>query len=129
MDRSFLYENFFKMLELSFFSKLDWGSDIAYIAKSTSKKIGTFFCYMKFILMEFWFIFVNLLYYLAWNTVVMCGLARLAATWICLFNSKNGCLELLVLKLVSKNIPYTPKYLYMILCHSFFRFWTLTRQI
>ena len=53
MDRSFLFENFFKMLELSFFSKLDWGSDIAYIAESTSKKIGTIFCYMKFLLMEF----------------------------------------------------------------------------
>ena len=41
MDGSVLEEkSSFKMLGLTFFSKLDWGSYIISIAKSTSKKIG-----------------------------------------------------------------------------------------
>ena len=38
----------FKMLGLTFFSKLDWGSYIIAIAKSASKKIGALICSMKF---------------------------------------------------------------------------------
>ena len=40
MDRSVLEEKSFKMLGLTFSSKLDWGSYIISIAKTVSKKIG-----------------------------------------------------------------------------------------
>ena len=42
----------FKMLELTFSSKLDWGSYIISIAKSASKKIGALICSMKFLSLE-----------------------------------------------------------------------------
>ena len=48
MDGSVLEEkSFFKMLGLTFSSKLDWGSYIISIAKTASKKIGAFICSMK----------------------------------------------------------------------------------
>ena len=37
----------FKMLGLTFFSKLDWGSYVISIAKTASKKIGALICSMK----------------------------------------------------------------------------------
>ena len=42
----------FKMLELIFFSKLDWSSYIIFIAKTTSKKIGALIRSMKFLSLE-----------------------------------------------------------------------------
>ena len=49
MDGSALEEKaFFKMLGLTFSSKLDWGSYIISIVKTTSKKIGALICSMKF---------------------------------------------------------------------------------
>ena len=42
----------FKMLGLTFFSKLDWGSYIISIAKTASKKIGALICSMKFLSAE-----------------------------------------------------------------------------
>ena len=49
MDRSVLEENSsFKMLGLTFSSKLNWGSYIISIAKTTSKKIGALILSMKF---------------------------------------------------------------------------------
>ena len=39
----------FKMPELTFSSKLDWGSNIISIAKTTSRKIGDLICSMKFL--------------------------------------------------------------------------------
>ena len=39
----------FKMLRLTFCSKLDWGSYIISIAKTISKKIGALICSMKFL--------------------------------------------------------------------------------
>ena len=41
------------MLRLSLFSKLDWGSYIVSVAKTTSKKSGALICFMKFISSEF----------------------------------------------------------------------------
>ena len=50
IDRSVLEEkSFFKMLGLTFSSKLDWGSYIISIAKAASKKIGALICSMKFL--------------------------------------------------------------------------------
>ena len=39
----------FKVLGLTFSSKLDWGSYIISIAKTASKNIGALICYMKFL--------------------------------------------------------------------------------
>ena len=53
MDGSVLEEkSSFKMLGLTFFSKLDWGSYIISIAKTASKKIGALICSMKFLSLE-----------------------------------------------------------------------------
>ena len=50
MDGSVLEEKtFFKMLGLTFSSKLDWGSYIVSIAKTASKKIGALIRSMKFL--------------------------------------------------------------------------------
>ena len=50
MDGSVLKEkSSFKMLGLTFFSILDWGSHIISIAKTTTKKIGTLIRSMKFL--------------------------------------------------------------------------------
>ena len=52
-DESVLEEkSYFKMLGLTFPSKLDWGSYIISIAKTTSKKIGTLICFTKFLSSE-----------------------------------------------------------------------------
>ena len=54
MDGSVLEEkSSFKMLGLTFSSKLDWGSYIISIAKTASKKIGALSCSMKFLSPEF----------------------------------------------------------------------------
>ena len=53
MDGSVLEEkSSFKMLGLTFSSKLDWGSYIISIAKTASKKIGALICSMKFLTPE-----------------------------------------------------------------------------
>ena len=50
MDGSVLEEkSFFKMLELTFSSKLDWGSYIISIATTASKKIGALIHSVKFL--------------------------------------------------------------------------------
>ena len=50
MDESVLEENSsFKMLGLTFPSKLDWGSYIISIAKTASKKIGALIRSVKFL--------------------------------------------------------------------------------
>ena len=50
MDVSVLEEkSSFMMLGLTFSSKLDWRSYIISIAKTTSMKIGTLICSMKFL--------------------------------------------------------------------------------
>ena len=50
MDGSVLEKrSSFKMLGLTFSSKLDWGSYIISIAKTASKKIGVLICSMKFL--------------------------------------------------------------------------------
>ena len=50
MDWSVLQEkSSFKMLGLTFSSKLDWGSNIVFIAKTASIKIGVLIHSMKFL--------------------------------------------------------------------------------
>ena len=82
MGRSILEEkSSFKMLGLTFSSKLDWGSYIISIAKTASKKIGALI--ESFFLLRLLCISINLPYAHAWNTVVMSGLVPPVATWIC----------------------------------------------
>ena len=53
MDGSALEEkSSFKMLRLTFSSKLNWRSYIISIAKTASKKIGALICSMKFLSLE-----------------------------------------------------------------------------
>ena len=49
MRGSIFEEKLFKMLGLTFSSKLDWGSYIISIAKTAFKKIGVLICSMKFL--------------------------------------------------------------------------------
>ena len=63
----------YKMLGLSFSSKLDWDFYTIFIVKITSKKIGTLIFSMKFFLLKLLFIFITLSYSLANITLVMYG--------------------------------------------------------
>ena len=84
MDGSVLEEkSSFKMLGLTFSSKLDWGSYIISIAKTASKKIGALIRSMKFFLLRLLCISINLRYPNVYNTVVMSGLVPLVPAWKC----------------------------------------------
>ena len=76
-------KSLFKMLGLTFFSKLDWGSYIISIAKTASKKIGVLIRSMKFLSPE-------VALYLYKSTIHPCmeycchvWLVPPVATWIC----------------------------------------------
>ena len=74
MDGSVLEEKSpCKMLGLTFFSTLDWGSYIISIGKTAFGKIGALICSMKFFLLKLLCISINLPYGNAWNTVVCLG--------------------------------------------------------
>ena len=67
MDGSVLEEKSpFKMLGLTFSSKLDWGSYIISIAKTTSEKIGALIRSMKFLSPDVALISINLPYRSDW---------------------------------------------------------------
>ena len=98
MDGSVLEEkSSFKMLGLTFSSKLDWGSYIISIAKTASKKIGALIRSMKFYSPEIALYLCESSYAHVWNTVVTSRLVHLAATWNCKTISKNEYAGLLVL--------------------------------
>ena len=79
MNRSVLVKkSSFKMLGLTFSSKLDWGSYMISIPKITSKKIGGLIRSMKFFSAG---VALYLLYAHVWNTVVTSGLVPLVANW------------------------------------------------
>ena len=73
----------FKMLELTFYSKLDWDSYIISIAKTSSKKIGALIRSISLFLLSLLCISINLPYAHVWNTVVTSELVPLDATWNC----------------------------------------------
>ena len=86
MDGSVLEEkSYFKMLGLTFSSKMIWGSYIISIAKTASKKIGA----LTFLSPGLLCISINLPYGHVWNAVVMSGLVLLIATWNCWITNKN----------------------------------------
>ena len=111
MDGSVLDEKpSFKMLGLTFSSKLDWGFYCFFgisIAKTVSKKIGALIRSMKFFSPEVaLYLSINLPQVHAWNTVVMSGLVPLVATWNCPISYKNGYAGLLVLHLLPLLNPW-----------------------
>ena len=71
----------FKVLELTFSSKLYWGFYIISMAKTASKKIGALIHSMKFLFAEVALYLYNLPYDHAWSTVAMARLVLLVATW------------------------------------------------
>ena len=106
MDGSVLKEKLsFKMLGLTFSSKLDWGSYIASVAKTASKKIGAFVL-CCFFLLRLHCSSINLPYGHVWNTVVMSGLVLLIATWNWWISYRNRYVGLLVLHLLPLLNPW-----------------------
>ena len=80
----------FKMLGLTFSSKLDWSSYIISIAiKSPPTKLEPWFILWSFFLLRLLFISINLPYAHAWNTVFKSGLAPLVVTWNCYVSYKT----------------------------------------
>ena len=72
MNGSVLKENSsFKMVGLTFSSKLDWSSYIIYIAKTVSKKIGVLICSINFFLLRLLCISINLTYTWSYHTLVV----------------------------------------------------------
>ena len=68
MDGSVLEKNSsFRILQLTFSSKLDLGSYIIFIAQTASKKIAALIRSMKFLSPEVALISINLPYGHAWN--------------------------------------------------------------
>ena len=81
IDGSVLEEkSSFKMLGLTFSSKLDWDSYIISIAKPVSKKPVALIRSMKFLSLE---VVLYLPYWHAWDTVATSGLVPLVATCNC----------------------------------------------
>ena len=96
----------FKMLGLTFPSKLDGGSYIVSIAKTTSKKIGALIHSMKFLSPE-------VALYLYKSTIRPCmeycchvWMVLLVATWNCWISYRNGYAGLLVLHLLPLLNPW-----------------------
>ena len=105
MDGSVLEEKTsFKMLGLTFSSKLDWGSYIVSTAKTASKKIEALIRSMKFL--RLLCISINLPYVHVWNTAVMSLLMLLVATWNCWISYRNGYAGLLILHLLPLLNPW-----------------------
>ena len=73
----------FKILGLTFSSKLDWGSYIISIAKTASKKIGALIRSEKFLSPEVALYLYKSTYAHLWNTIVTSRLVLPVATWIC----------------------------------------------
>ena len=78
MDGSVFEEkSSFKIMGLTFPSKLDWGSYNISIAKTASKKLELQFVLSSFFLLRLLCISINLPYAHVWNTVVMSRLVPL----------------------------------------------------
>ena len=104
MDGSVLEEkSYFKMLDLTFCSKLDWDSYIIHIAKTASKKIGAWIHSMKFLSPE-------VALYLYKSTVQpgmeYCCHIWVVATWYCWISNRHRYAVLLVVHRVSLFNPW-----------------------
>ena len=103
---SFAVEVTFKMLGLTFFSKLDWGSYIISIAKTPTKEIGALIRSMKFLSPE-------IALFLYKSTIQPCmesschvWVVLLVATWDCWISCKNGYAGLLGLNFLLLLNPW-----------------------
>ena len=104
MDGTVLGEtSSFKMLRLTFSSRLYWGSYIISFAKTASKKIGALI--RSFFLQRLLCISINLPYGYALNIVVIPRRVLLDTTWNCWLRYKNGYAGLLVFHLRPLLIP------------------------
>ena len=84
MDGSVLVEkSSFEIPELTFSSKLDWGSYIISVAKTASKNSGALIHSMKFLSPEIALYLYKSTYAHVWNNLVTSGLVPLVATWNC----------------------------------------------
>ena len=98
MDGTVLEEkSSFKMLRLTFSSKLDWVSHIMCIAKTASRKVGALICSMKFLASE-----VALYLYKSTIRLCMeyCCYIWAGATWNCWVSYKNVYAGVLVFHLL-----------------------------
>ena len=87
MDGSVIKEKLsFKMLMLTFSSKLDWGW---YIIRVSSRKLQPWFVLWSFLLLRLLCISINLPYCHAWNAAVISGLVLLVASWNCKIATKT----------------------------------------
>ena len=101
MDGSVLdVKSSLKMVVLSFFSEMDWGTYIVSITKTACKKRGDFIRSMIFLSSKLGFFSTNRPSSFAWNSVFMSGLVFLITIWICSINYRNRYLGLLVLHLL-----------------------------
>ena len=107
MDGSVLEEKTsFRMLGLTFSSKLDCGSYIVSIAKTSSKKIGALIRSMKFVFPEFALYLYKSSIRPCIITFVMSGLVLLVSIWNCWISYRNGYEGLLVLHLLPLLNPW-----------------------
>ena len=98
MDGSAVDEkSYFKMFGLPLSSKLDGGSYIVAVSKTAFNKIGALILSMKFCSSKVLscFIYMKLRYDVAWNIVVMSGMAYLIASWIFWINCRNRCMTII----------------------------------
>ena len=104
MNGSVLEEkSFFKLLELTFSSKLDWGSYIISIDKTPSKKIGALICSMKFLSPEVaLYLYKSIIYWcMEYCCYVWAGAPSCYLEWLDKLTSyKNEYAGLLVLHLL-----------------------------
>ena len=84
IDGPFLEEKWsFKMLGLTFSSKLDWALTVSLLLKLPLRKLEFWFVLRSFFLLRLLCISINLPYTHVWNTVVTSGLVPLVATSNC----------------------------------------------
>ena len=73
----------FKMLGLTFSSKLDWVLTLSLLLELPPRILEPWLVLWSFFLPKLLFISINLPYDHAWNTAVMAGLVLLVSTWNC----------------------------------------------
>ena len=94
MDGSVFQENsFFKMLGLTFPSKLDSALILSLLLKLPPRTLKPSFILWSFLLLRLLFISRNLTYNHVWNIVLMSRLVLLITTWNCWISYKNGYID------------------------------------
>ena len=92
--------SFFKILGLTFSSKLNRVSYMISTPETGSKKFGAFILLRSSFHLRLLLTFKKLPHDSGWNSVIMSGLVLENGTWVCCIKYKNGYLGLLVLRLL-----------------------------